>query len=230
MLNLLFPRPLHCLLCRQNFTHTTEEAVCALCLAQVQASAPPLCRSCGKHSPGRSVCYDCRRREESFFLKACSYGPYHGRLRELILALKKDRRTEVLPILTGYLADVWAGQLADRDIALLVPVPISEEKRRERGFNQAGLLARELGRAVRVDVCEALKWLGKRRAQIARDRQQRLEGMEGELGLTEFSMEVAGKVVCLLDDVYTTGATANACAKKLHEAGARAVYVLTVAR
>ncbi|MBL0385507.1 ComF family protein [Tumebacillus sp. ITR2] len=230
MLGLLFPEPPRCLLCRQNFIQNPEEAVCAPCLAQVQRSAPPLCRLCGRKSLTRAICYDCRRRSESFFLKACSYGPYRGKLRELILAVKKDRRTELLPILAEYLADVWAAELVDKGVSCLVPVPMAEEKRRERGFNQAELLARKLGGLVRVRVCEALTWQGERRAQIARDREQRLEGMGESLGLSKDAELVAGEVVCLVDDVYTTGSTANACAKKLHEAGARAVYVLTLAR
>lgn len=230
LLGLLFPEPQHCLLCRHNFIDNPEEAVCASCLAQVPECAPPLCRVCGRERSERRVCSDCRRRSETFFLCACSYGPYRGRLRELILVVKKDRKKGLLPFLVGYLEEVWALQLADKGIDVLVPVPMAEERRRERGFNQAALLAQQLGSRVQVPVCEALVWRGERRSQVARNREQRFEGMEKQIGLSLLSTEVQGRVVCLVDDVYTTGSTANACAQKLHEAGARVVYVLTVAR
>jgi ComF family protein len=230
LLSLLFPEPRRCLFCRHNFIRDPEEAVCTPCLNQVEESVPPLCRQCGRELAGRGVCDDCRRRREAFFLRAVSYGPYRGRLRALLLAVKKDRHTRVVPILAGYLAEVWAAELADRGVEWLVPVPMAREKLQERGFNQALLLAKGLGERVGMPVCEALTWQGERRAQSARNRTQRLDSMDDALGLSEQASEVAGRVVCLLDDVYTTGATANACAKKLHEAGARAVYVLTVAR
>ncbi|PWK16195.1 ComF family protein [Tumebacillus permanentifrigoris] len=230
LVGLLYPEPRRCLFCRHNFIQDPEEVVCAPCLRQVTESVPPLCRVCGREQSGRGVCDDCRRRREAFFQRAVSYGPYRGRLRALLLALKKDRHTSVVPILAGFLEQVWAAELADRGVEVFVPVPIARDKLQERGFNQALLLAEAVGERVRVPVCEALTWQGARRAQVSRNRAQRLDSMEDSLGLSPEAAAVAGRVVCLLDDIYTTGATANACAKKLHEAGARAVYVITVAR
>lgn len=230
VVGLLFPEPRCCLLCRHNFIVAPEAVVCTPCLNQVEESTPPLCRVCGRELLGRGICNDCRRRREAFFLRAVSYGPYRGKLRALLLALKKDRQTSVVPILVGYLAEVWAAELADRGVELIVPVPIAQEKLQERGFNQALLLAQGVGERIGMPICEVLTWQGARRAQMARNRAQRLDSMDDSLGLSAGAGDVAGRVVCLLDDIYTTGATANACAKKLHEAGARAVYVLTVAR
>lgn len=228
-LSLLFPRRQVCVLCRQPFVRT-EEVVCAPCLSQVRASEPPLCRVCGRELSHPGVCTECRQRPLCFFQKAVSYGAYEGRLRELLLRYKRERHQELLPLLTERLTIAWALHFFDREIDWLVPVPIAAEKLRERGFNQAAELAYRLGRHVRVPVCEPLCWQGASRSQAARGRQARLLSMEQSLGLTPAATQLAGRTVCLVDDVFTTGATANACAKRLHEAGVRSVYVLTVAR
>jgi competence protein ComFC len=228
-LSLLFPRRQVCVLCRQPFVRG-EEVVCAPCLSQVRSSKPPLCRVCGRELSAQGICSECSQRRLCFFQKAVSYGPYDGRLRELLLRLKRERHQELLPLLTERLEDAWARHLFDRGIDWLVPVPIAEDKLLQRGFNQAGELARLLGLQVRVPVCEPLRWQGASRSQAARGRQDRLLSMEQSLALTPAAEKIAGGTVCLVDDVYTTGATANACAKRLLEAGARTVYVLTVAR
>lgn len=229
LVNLLYPKRLECLLCTQPFLRG-EEVVCSLCLAQVQAARPPFCRVCGREVSQTGVCQDCRRREECFFLRAVSYGPYEGQLRELLLQLKKERRLELVPWLGERMFDVFAATLFSSGIECLVPVPMSLDKQRVRGFNQAEELARALASHIELPVVQALGWQGASRGQAAKNRRERLAGMDERVLLGAAATEVAGRTVCLIDDVYTTGETANACAKRLHEAGARTVYVLTVAR
>lgn len=229
LLGLLYPARPRCLLCSQPFVRG-EEVVCGLCLSEVRASRPPFCRVCGRELQSGGLCSDCLRREDRFFQKAVAYGPYAGKLRDLLLRLKRERREELLPLLVLRLQEAWAAHLFDRGVEWLVPVPMAAEKKRERGFNQAERLAALLSKRVGTPLCEALDWSGVSRSQAARGRTERLVSMEQSLVLSSASAQVAGCTVCLVDDVYTTGATANACAKKLLEAGARAVYVLTVAR
>jgi competence protein ComFC len=229
LLNLLYPREQECPLCRRPSLRAGE-AVCNPCLKGVRGGRPPFCRVCGCGLEAAGVCRDCRRRPERFFQKAVSVGPYEGRMREVIGLFKRRGLKELAVPLGEMLTETFAGQLGDHEIGWLVPVPIAEESFRVRGFNQAELLARELGKRIQVPVCLALSWKGEGRRQVARTRVQRFAGLEGALQLTKEAGKVRGAVVCLVDDVYTTGATANACARLLLEAGARAVYVLTLAR
>lgn len=179
----------------------------------------------------KSTCSDCRRRAETFFQKAVCYGPYRGRLRDGILRLKNERRQELAPWVGERMAEAFAAFLFDRGIERLVPVPMAADKLARRGFNQAEELAREVGARVWLPVCLALEWRGAGRSQAAKTRAERLSSMDDHLALNlAAAPDVDGRTVCLIDDVYTTGATANACAKKLLEAGARTVYVLTAAR
>jgi ComF family protein len=228
-LNLVYPKRHQCLLCQQPFAKD-EEAVCTRCTAQMRAGIPPFCRICGREMPEPDVCSDCLWRKERFFHRALSYGPYEGRLREAILKLKEDRRLELLPLLVNCLTEAYAAHLFDTHIDFLVPVPMAKDKERSRGFNQAALLARGVSERVGIPVNDALLWHGASRSQVSRGRQMRLASMEQSVALSKTASELDGMNVCLIDDVYTTGATVNTCAKKLHAAGARAVWVLTVAR
>lgn len=229
LLNLVYPQRQQCLLCKRPFT-SGEEAACSSCTAQLRAGIPPFCRICGREMPEHDVCSDCAWRKERFFQRAFSYGPYEGRLRDSILQLKEQRKLELLPLLVDRLADAYASHLFDLEIDSFVPVPMAQDKERVRGFNQAERLAQGLSQKVGVPVRQALIWQGSSRSQASRGRNMRLASMEHSLSLAKLASELEGSSVCLVDDVYTTGATVNACAKKLHSVGVRSVYVLTVAR
>jgi competence protein ComFC len=144
--------------------------------------------------------------------------------------MKKLPCPELADLMADYLAEAYAAELADRDIDFLVPVPIAEETLRRRGFNQAERLATALGERVRLPVVTALAWRGPSRTQTGRNRRERLQRLDGSIVLSQQAVAVAGRTLLLVDDVYTTGTTANTCAMRLREAGARSVYVLTVAR
>lgn len=229
LLDLLFPKKRTCALCGQPQIRQ-EEVVCSLCTAQVRAGEPPFCTFCGRERERGGVCSDCRRAHERFFHRAFSYGPYKGQLKALVLHVKKSCGEEVVPLLVSYLEEAWAAHLFSCGIDLLVPVPITADKRKVRGFNQAERLASGLSRRIALPVCQALAWQGTSRHQVGLTRDQRLSNDSRSLSLTPAAATLAGRTVCLLDDVYTTGTTANLCAKKLLEAGARTVFVLTVAR
>jgi len=227
-LHLLLPQRPLCALCKLD-TLTGEEAVCPLCARQVRRGRPPFCHQCGREDvAGR--CSDCVRRPVRQVVRAVSYGPYQGRLRDLIWVLKSNGRQEVLPLLQHLLVVAYREQLLDCGIEALVPVPIRATTRRERGFNQAELLARGLGRQVRLPVCDALAWAEDGPMQKSRRRAERLHLPASGVRLRAAARAVHGRRVLLIDDVYTTGATAERCAQALREAGVQAVYVLTVGR
>jgi ComF family protein len=171
-------------------------------------------------------------------MRAVAYGPYEDRMKTAIYALKYDRLHAAARGLGRMLA-VAIAQLADEAPGemLVVPVPLHRSKFAERGFNQARLLA-----------FHALDTLGKThpawRLTLASSTLMRLRATESQTGLTPrqrrmnvqgaFTVsdpaEVAKKHILLIDDVFTTGATARAATKTLMEAGAASVWVATLAR
>src|SRR5205085_2491147 len=170
----------------------------------------------------------CRRCEAEDFTAARACGIYEGALRAAVLALKRE------PFVSERLAGLLAAAQRREPLesaTLVVPVPLHAERERERGFNQAALLARALsGRAgVRLDEWSLARVAGSVRHRAGMDARGRRETVEGAFEVARPRL-VRGERVLVVDDVFTTGATASACAAALKAAGAREVFVLTVAR
>lgn len=153
-------------------------------------------------------------------------GEYEGSLREIIHAFKYDGRRSLAAPLAALIRDQGAELLQRAD--LIVPVPLHPWRRLRRGFNQADDLARHLG----VPVCRAL-WRTRATApQASLDPAQRRRNVRAAFRLSPFvrASRLDGAHVVLVDDVRTTGATLDACARVLRRAGARDVSAVTVAR
>lgn len=172
------------------------------------------------------------------FERAVAFGPYEGRMRQAIHALKYDRLHPVARVLGKMLASAIATLADDAPTEMLVvPVPLHRSKYAQRGFNQARALAAE---ALRFLHSSHPSW----KLTLAESTLMRLRSTESQAGLTPrqrrlnvrgaFSVsdvsKIAGKHVLVIDDILTTGATARAAAKTLADAGAASVWVATLAR
>jgi len=151
--------------------------------------------------------------------------------RAWILALKHGGRRDLAAPLGAVLGRRLLAVAARAEDALLVPVPLHPLRRLERGYDQALLLARAVGRAVDLDVSRALVRRRSTRVQGAPGSPSRTANVRGAFRLDNSAEpSVAGRAVWLVDDVVTSGATANECARVLRRAGARRVDVLALAR
>jgi ComF family protein len=217
LLDLLYPR--ECAVCGVRLTDPGRLSFCAGCDAGLGWIAPPACPRCGASRPGER-CGECDGRE-FLFAGATALGTYDGRLRDFVLQLKfRGAR---------YLADEFGRRLAaglPRKFDLVVPVPMSRLKLLFRGYNAAALVAERLALHAGLRYAgRGLKKVRRTRAQADLEREERLKNPKGAYRASG----VAGTVL-LVDDVLTTGATANACAEALREAGASEVHVAVIAR
>jgi ComF family protein len=220
-----------CAACGQPLDRPLAGAVCDACWAALPRLQPPLCDGCAEPlaslrmsalADGR--CGRCRRLARPVTL-ARAAGAYEGALRHIVHALKYDGRRSLAAPLAAHMRE--AGAEALRGATQVVPVPLHPKRLRQRGFNQAELLARGLGTPMAA-------WLTRVRdtpPQVALPEARRHGNVRAAFAVTRSGRrEAPGAVVVLVDDVATTGATLDACARALMEAGAAEVRALTAAR
>lgn len=228
--------PSDCRLCGVPLLNISRLPVCDTCLAAMRPITAETCDLCGEALPGIAreddqprMCSACRELRP-LFDRAVAYGAYDGELRELIHLLKYER---VVPA-TRALGRMLSQAIEKLDLPpslLVVPVPLHSAKRRQRGFNQTQLIAREAIKSLsHAELASNL--LARIRptvSQIGLTRPQRRENMRGAFRVVHPN-KVSGRSILLVDDVLTTGTTASECARVLRKAGAERVLVATVAR
>lgn len=222
--------PPFCAHCRRNRVDSPDH-FCPACRAGVLDLTHPACPCCALPYPTLDGtdhrCADCLRQPPPF-LWTVAAGLYEATLREAIWRYKYRRMLTLERPLVRLLADAVAPRLADFSPDLLVPVPLYPSRLRERGYNQALLLTRALGR--QCDVAVAARLLARRRSTA---QQQGLSAADRHANLRDafaVTRPLDGERVLLVDDVMTTGATARSCAQALLDGGAAVVAVAVLGR
>ena len=219
-----------CAACQEPLDHPTRGPVCARCWRSILPITPPICDRCGDPLPSwrsisvpLSLCPRCRRGGR-VVCRARAVGAYDGALRAVIHAIKYDARRSLARPLGDLMRERGAPVL--EQVACAVPVPLHPWRRRARGFNQADDLARQLG----VPVVAALRRTEATRPQTGLPAAQRHRNVRGAFAVSRSGRALSGAVVVLVDDVSTTGATPEACARVVKECGVAEVRALTAAR
>ncbi|HST51816.1 MAG TPA: ComF family protein [Pyrinomonadaceae bacterium] len=228
--------PLRCVACGARSVEARADApACAGCwrATRVFDGGETLCRKCGALAAAslpeeRRAQVRCRRCDGEDFTAARACGLYEGALRAAVLGLKRE------PVVSARVARLLAAARAREPLdasTLVVPVPLHAERERERGFNQAAVLAQTLAKSsgLPADKHSLVRVAHSERHRTEMDARARRESVEGAFAV-ERPRLVEGRRVLLVDDVFTTGATVSACARALLGAGALEVFVLTLAR
>ena len=219
LLDLLFPP--RCAGCGRS-----GSLFCGACLPQVEWLRGPLCPRCGEPLGLGGLCP--RRRRHPVALDGLRSAAWHtGPLRKAIHRFKYSGVRALEGPLGALLLAAWRREPLPAE--LLVPVPLYAQRLRERGYNQAAILATRLGRGVGLP-CDARSLRRTRHTapQVGLRADERQQNVQGAFSYT--GPPLLGKAVCLVDDICTTGATLEACAVALKAAGARSVWALTLAR
>ncbi len=221
----LYPLDCTCDVCGEELVEDTRYRLCSECIANLPFVKGHICLNCGMPLDDESdYCNRCQNQKSSF-VKNRSPLVYDGEVKRMIHKLKFGKKKYIAQTLGALMADKYLESGMDSEIIVFVPMTESELKK--RGFNQAELLAMEVGRRLDIPVLPALvkiKDTSQQKELKGKDRASNLEGAFACL-----FEQVKGRKILLVDDVFTTGATANECANTLLKAKAREVCVLTAA-
>ena len=236
LLHLILPSP--CRVCTLPLDAQRRSLICGRCWSQARPVPEPFCPRCGRpfvsplalqDSPGH-LCGPCRGQAPAFAVaRAATLYEAGGTMRQAILLFKYGGRQSLARHLSHLMVEAVGGLFDPGQFDLLIPVPLHPSRERERGFNQAALLAKEVGRAWGLRVgTRLLRRVRATEAQSGR-RPEREANVKGAFEVAQPD-RVEGRRLLLIDDVFTTGATVNECAKALLAAGAAEVAVYTLAR
>jgi len=225
--------PSFCELCSILLELPGEKIVCSSCLQGIKPHRTSYCLSCGKFFSGSSEPHYCRRCVEHrpAFSGHRSCGLYGGKLKDIII-LYKYRGFSVLG---SSLAEFIHKSLGKEESLwwetdAIIPVPLHPKKEKERGFNQAQILARELARRKRIPLIEdQLVKVKRTLPQTSLEAKEREKNLKGAFEVKD-GEKIEGKIILLVDDVFTTGSTLQECSLMLRRAGALEVKALTVAQ
>ncbi|HEX4001275.1 MAG TPA: ComF family protein [Candidatus Acidoferrales bacterium] len=232
--SVFFPAP--CRICARTLTNASRIPICESCLDGFERIAEPMCLCCGRPFESgvarEALEPKCRLCRAGFYAfdRARSFATYDDALSEAIVLLKYEEVRRLGDWFARRLAEIVARAPADWRADVVVPVPLHRERRRERGYNQAELIARPLARRLQLALDAGVLIRTKPRpAQLVLSRSEHWKSVRGAYATRE-GRRVDNLRVLLVDDVLTTGATLDACARALKKAGAAAVLGLTVAR
>jgi ComF family protein len=222
--------PTLCVACREPVAGV---GVCAACWAKLSFIAPPFCPRLGipfVYDPGPGLLSMEAIADPPAYARARAAVRYDDVARTLVHALKYQDRTDLAPAMGRWMARAGQELLAEADV--LIPVPLHWRRGWSRRYNQSGALARAIEKQVGVPVArDALRRIRPTQQQIGLSRPQRARNVQGAFKVaTDRNAEIQGRRVVLIDDVLTSGATADACARALLRAKAAEVDVLVFAR
>ncbi|HVB33327.1 MAG TPA: ComF family protein [Patescibacteria group bacterium] len=231
--SILFPAP--CYVCRQPLGTASRIPICAACLNSLRRIESPICRQCGRPfpsglgPPASPICRACARGIYGFDL-ARSLARYDRTLERVVTLLKYSPVAPLGSWLALEIEPVIRAEPVWEKVNWVVPVPLDHSRLRQRGYNQAELIARPLAGRLGLPIAtNLLRRLRPRPAKQKLSRRERWETVRGAFEARPGS-EVDNSRILLVDDVLTSGATLDACARTLRSAGAEAVYAVTVAR
>ena len=225
VLDFLFPR--RCPVCGV-VVEQEGGLICPSCFPKLSFIKSPTCKKCGKEILDETMefCEDCMAHRHAF-----EYGiglvNYDETARKSMVKIKYENKREYLDFYGSAMAARHGRTILDMHVDAIVPVPVHPSRRRRRGFNQAEILAEIIGKRLGIPVeTELLFRTRKTLPQKELTAAERLKNLSGAFRVGKVPDGI--KRVLLVDDIYTTGSTAEACARVLRSAGVEEVYVAVI--
>ena len=226
--DVLFPP--HCAICDRVISPSSEQ-ICKDCRKRISYVAQPACMKCGKRieSEEAEYCLDCTTKERSFE-KGFPLFDYKPPVSDSIVRYKYGNRQEYALFYADEIIKRFGNDFRRLKIEALVPVPIHKKKLMKRGYNQAGLIASEIGKRMGIQVIPDLILRSvDTKPQKELNDLQREKNLRSAFVINPSMKDKVPGVILLVDDIYTTGSTIESCTRICLEFGALKVYYTSVA-
>ncbi len=224
LLQVLFP--LRCPVC-DEIVRQAGEKICLKCMSVPKLLTPPWCMKCGKKLAGEEeYCSDCKEKSH-FFIRGRALYEY-GSAAPMIYRFKYGGRREYADFFGEQIAEYLGDFIRRTDADALVPVPLHRKRKAVRGYNQAELLAKALGKAMKIPVAADLVVRVKNTEPLKYENpKERQNNLKKAFLIRQNDVKL--KRVIIVDDIYTTGSTMDEIARALREAGIEKVYCIALA-
>ncbi len=224
IINSIFPKT--CPVCDKVIAH--DEYICRKCVPKIHYIGEPKCKKCGKQLSNKEIeyCNDCSKKKH-FYNNGLAVFLYDDIISKSIYRFKYHNRRTYAQFYGKAIADNNGSQIKQWGAQVIVPIPIHEKKLIKRGYNQAELIARELGRNIGIKVDEKiLVRVINTKPQKEMNKADRKKNLENAFKIATNVVEY--KKVILVDDIYTTGSTIDECTLALKAAGVEQVYFVSL--
>ncbi len=226
ILDLLYPKHITCNVCSKDIFEEDGNGICSECQKTLPKIVGQVCFRCGTpiHSIDR-YCDLCKKAKPYEMARSCY--EYRGKIVTLIHNLKFHNAQYLAEDFAKDLCELYKNKKYDCDI--IVPVPMTAQRLKSRGYNQAGLLANELAKLINLSIDENnLLKIKDTKSQVGLDFRERKDNLIDAFK-TKDRKFFKGKKVLIVDDIFTTGATIECCARALKKGGASQVFAITIA-
>lgn len=217
----LFPE-FRCIGCGEELQNSTHN-VCPDCLSLIDFHDQKICKKCGAEiDESETICDSCKNKEYLFdaAFSVCEYGEISGRL---VKSLKYNGNKYVARHLAEFMADYYFSRNIKADVVTFVPQ--STKGFKLKGFNHAELIAKEFAKIVKLPLVATLKRVKETPNQASLPRSMRETNLKGAIDVSS-EIDLSGKTVLIIDDVFTTGSTANECSLVLRNLNPKKIYIL----
>lgn len=223
LLEILFPQNLKCIFCGKE---DGGFGICDRCMEKLPFIKGPTCKKCGVSISSGDVCIECKDSKHKFE-RVYSIFDYSGRVRNSILKIKQNG----LKYLANPFSYIMFKYFENIKVPfeVIIPMPIHENRLKERGFNQSELLLKDIEKNYGRVYKNLLVRTKDTPHQTGLGKANRESNLDHAFKVTD-KQKVKGKIILLVDDIYTTGSTLNECAKTFKRAGASKVFALCLAR
>jgi ComF family protein len=230
----LFPR--RCPIC-DKILKFDGELICKECKNKLVYIIEPRCKKCGKQldKPQQEYCYDCKEKEHLYKMGIAGFS-HVGEIKKSIYDIKYSNRREYVDFYVNEMCKFHKRQILDWGCEGLIPVPLHYKRKIKRGYNQAEVIARAFSKELGIKVYNnGLKRVKNTKPQKELNDIERRKNLENAFEINKKNSKVARnsnitklKKVILIDDIYTTGTTIDACTKELLQGGIEEVYYLSL--